>query len=258
MKGWIKLLLGLLLFGSLLPASAKQSKPPLRDTPEWIELSRLWRQLSEHWSSKVYSHQKFSALTEKLRDGVASLPSLEAKDYLDTKTRSALEEYFMRRALFIECQLYVPSTNLRLTNLDSYAYNAQTHIEDSLALLLWPPALSEGEVKKLQDKTRRDLAYEMEFLRRAGEMTQTIAARRQQAEKTAADGKAVNWEQFNLQALTSIRSLIDEYSAGRLKPSKETLKLRELIFSLTEEPLPPLPETIPPTLSPPAPLPTGK
>lgn len=248
----------LLLWGSLLPAPAKSAKPPLRDAPEWIELSRLWRQMSEHWSGRVCSHQKFSALTDKLRDGVASLPTLEAKDYLDTKTRTSLEEYFLRRSLFIESQLYVPSTNLRLTNLDSHAYNAQTHIEDSLVLLLWPPALSEGEIKKLQDKARRDLAYEMEFLRRAGELTQTIAARRQQAEKTAAEGKAVNWEQFNLRALTGIRSLIDEYSAGRLKPSKATLKLRELILSLTEEPLPPLPESFAPTPSPPAPLPAGK
>jgi|GEM_PF-6881558 len=255
--GWMKLLLlGLLLWASL-PAPAKTAKPPLRDTGEWIELSRIWRQMSEHWSGRICSHQKFIALMEKNREAVLSLPTLEAKAYLDTKTRTALEEYFLRRGRFIEGQLYVPSTNLNLANLDSYAFSAQTRMENLLASLLWPPPLPEKEQKKFLEQTRKDLIRQIAFMQRAGELARQIAQRRQEAEKEAAQGVAVDWGQFEWQALARTRGLINDYNAGKIKPSKETLRLRDLIVSLTEEPLPPLPEAASRTPSPvPSPIPS--
>jgi len=234
---------GILLLVSLSLATPclcrENRKIPLSYTREWIQLSRLWRQLSEHWAGKTFSRQKFEALGDDIQLGLPTLISLEAQGYYNREMRSSLEELFQRRYLFIRDQRYRPVGELTLVDLDHYAFISRSRMEDLLAALLWPPEVTGTSSNKIKEKARRDLALELEFLRRATALKELIAHHRSQAEKRQAEGFPVDWNQFILEAHRHIQALTDDYLAGRLKPGRETLRLHRLLLSLTEEPLPP-------------------
>jgi hypothetical protein len=229
----------LLLCLSLSPASGKSARPPLEDTREWIGLSRIWRQLTDHWNHKLYSREKFAELGEALSAARPELETLEKRHYFTPEIRAQLEAGFIRRYLFLQGQLYSTATEVNLSDLDQYAYSSQTQIENLLGLLRQPPALPEKESAKILKQAREALAYEVEFFVRAGALKQEIDQRRQEAAKRTGEDKAVDWEQFNAQVLTRTRGLIDDYSRKNLKPGKMARQIRDYFLSLTETPLPP-------------------
>jgi len=234
------LLLLLILLGAAAAGFSAEKKLPLRDTPAWIQLSRLWRQMSEHWAGKTVSHQQFDDLGDRIQEALPTLVSLQARDYFDEETRKSLEEIFQRRYLFIRDQRYRLTGTLNLVDLDYYAFTSRSRMEELLAALLWPPEAAEREPKKMKEKRRKDLAVELEFLRRATALRDLISVHRVEAEKRQSQGLSVDWNQFNLAAMQRTRALIDDYTFGRIKPGKETLRLQKYLLSLTEEELPPL------------------
>jgi hypothetical protein len=248
-------LLGILV----LPVSGKTARPGLEDTRQWIGLSRIWREMTDHWSGKVYSAEKFSELGDTLRAELPDLQTLAAEHYFPPEIRIKLEEIFIRRYLFIQGQFYIPATDLNLADLDRYAFSAQTNIENLLKLLGTPAAQPEKDKAKILNKARDNLAVEVEFFTRALSLKQEIDRRRQEGEKRSAEGGEVNWEQFNMQAVARSRALIDDYCGGKIKPGRTSYQVRDLLLSLTEPPLPP--EAVgesAPTPPPPALPPTEK
>ncbi len=212
-----------------------EKKLPLADTPEWVQLSRLWRQMSEHWTGKVFSQEKFEALGDEIEAALPSLDRLEQREYFSHAMRVSLEELLQYRYLFIRDQRYRPTGSLVLMDLESHAFSARSRVEDLLTALQWPPEVPGVSSGKIKEKARKDLAGEMEFLKRATALQKLIAQHRAQAEKRQAEDAPVDWNQFTLEAQQRTQALIGDYLAGRLKPDKETLQLQRLALSLTEE-----------------------
>jgi hypothetical protein len=220
----------ILLLGSGMPGFCGEKKLPLRDTPEWIQLSRLWREMSEHWAARTYSREKFEVLKADIQLALPSLGSLQARDYLEEKTKQSLEELFQRRYLFIREQRYALTPAIFLADLESYAFRSRTNME-------------EIGLREFKERTHRELARELEFLRRATALIELIDYHRREAEQQEAKGYEVDWNQFQMEKYRQIRALVDDYNLGRIKPSEETQRLLGHLLSLTEEPLPPAAES---------------
>ena len=235
---YIALALLIVLSMPAAPASTRPKPPPLRDTPQWIELSRRWRQISEHWSGRTVDRLRFEALNADLEVALSSLLALEAQGHFDQETRESLTDLFQRRYGFVRDRRYRLTAQLRLVDLDSHEFMARSRIEETLATLLWPPEIPGISPDKIKANARRELAVQVEFLRRVAELRGTIVYHRAQAEKRQAANQAVDWEQFRLTAMQRTRALIEDYAAGRIKPGKETAELTKYLLSLTEDPLP--------------------
>ncbi len=238
MKCLTRLILLILFLGITAPGIADEKKIPLRDAPEWIQLSRIWRQMSEHWIGKVVSREQFESLEPELEKAVSLLINLQARKYFDAGTRESIEKLCFQRYAFIREQRYRLHPFIVMTDLDSHAFMARSRIEDSLAKLLWPPAEVE-DILEAKKKWRKDLAVQLEFLRRCVEVQELISYHRAKAQEKEEKGSEVDWNQFQLEAYRQTRGLIDDYISGRIEPSEEILRLRDHLLSLTEEPLPP-------------------
>jgi hypothetical protein len=228
-----------ILLSIVAPVAAGDKKAALNDTPDWLQLSQLWRRMSAHWAGKTADRIAFKDLGHEIDASLYSLTRLENAGYFTRAMKLTLEELFKTRYKFIDDSRYHPTAEISVTNLDNHSFTARTNIEMRLAWLLWPEEIPNLQVGEVREKARKDLLRELEFLSRAAALRAQIEAHRAEAKKKEADGEKVNWDQFTLESLWRTRELIDGYLAKKLKPGKETLQLQRHVLSLTEDPLPP-------------------
>jgi hypothetical protein len=228
---WLGVLLVALACSAAASAAAEQRRNRLLDTEEGPRLVRLWHDMLDHSSDRIYSPTLFRELADDLEAAEADLAALSKRRVLDEPDAKCLARLFRLRYAYISEWHYTDQSTIRLSGEEATRKTALWIVELQLAVLRRPPTSKAEE--ELARAAVRNIAYELAFIHHLDQFEAESDRRRMALRERADAGENVDLEAFENEYLARRGLLLLAYGQRRLPRVRSVDEILPYLVALT-------------------------
>lgn len=212
-------------------AAARQTPGALLDTEEGPRLVRLWHDMLDHSSDRIYSPTLFRELADDLEAAEVDLAALCKRRVLDESCGKELARLFRLRYGYINDWHYTTQSTLRLSGGEAARKTALWIVELQLVVLRRPPTSKAEE--ELAQAAVRNIGYELTFVHHLDEFEAESDRRRMELRERADAGEDVDLEAFENEYLVRRGLLLLAYSQHKLRRVRSVDEILPYLVALT-------------------------
>jgi hypothetical protein len=218
---------------SSLPVGADRSAADLSAREEWKLARQVWSAMGEHAAGRIFNRHEFALLKPDLDQAKEGLDKLAKEKLLEAAAAADLGDFLEARYDYLADNLYPASANIVLSGVDLVRAGAFARFEIHLAAFREPGA--EGrERARVVARAREGMVQQMEMLRQAQAAQEQLAKEEEELREKEGKGEKVDWTRARLRWARRTFDLVRSFQAGRrLRISRETGRLSELVFALS-------------------------